>query len=68
MMKTRLEREIEMMVKLTDSVYASRDTKQINDFLQGQYKEFRRFWLEKVGEDEFAETWNRINSELRNSR
>ena len=67
-MKTRLEREIEIMINLTASIYGGKDTKQINDFLQGQYKDFRNYWIGKVGEDVFGETWNRINREIKNNR
>ena len=65
-MKTRLEREVEIMINLTSSIYKGRDTKQINDFLQGQYKDLRAYWIGKVGEDTFAETWNKINREIKN--
>ena len=57
----RLESEIKVMVNECTEVYASKDCNKINDWLENNYKPFRRFWLTKVDEDTFADTWNKIN-------
>lgn len=57
----RLESEIKVMVNECTAVYASKDCNKINDWLENSYNPFRRFWLTKVDEDTFADTWNKIN-------
>ena len=57
----RLESEIRIMVNECTEVYASKDCNKINDWLENNYKPFRKFWIDKVGEDLFADTWNKIN-------
>ena len=49
------------MVNECTEVYASKDCNKINDWLENNYKPFRKFWIDKVGEDLFADTWNKIN-------
>ena len=60
-MLERLEREVKVMLNECTTVYASKDTNKINNWLENNYKPFRSFWLTKVDEDTFAETWNRLN-------
>ena len=57
----RLESEIKVMLNECTAVYASKDCNKINDWLENNYKPFRKFWIDKVGEDLFADTWNKIN-------
>lgn len=63
-MLNRLEREIEIMIKKCDGVYATRNCNIINEWLENEYREFRSYWLERVDEDVFAETWNTVNRRL----
>lgn len=63
-MLNRLEREITIMVKKVDGVYGTRNTNLINQFLQGEYKEFRTYWLNKVDENTFGSIWNKVNHAL----
>lgn len=57
----RLEQEIKVMVNECKAVYDSKDSNKINNWLENNYKPFRTFWISKVGEDVFGETWNKIN-------
>lgn len=57
----RLEQEIYTMVNECQRVYDSKDCNKINNWLENNYKPFRTFWISKVGEDVFGETWNQIN-------
>lgn len=63
--RRRLEQEIPTMVNECQRVYDSKDCNKINDWLENNYKSFRAFWISKVGEDVFGETWNRINKTIR---
>lgn len=63
--RRRLEQEIPTMVNECAVVYNSKDDNKINDWLENSYKPFRTFWINKVGEDVFGETWNRINKTIR---
>lgn len=49
------------MVNECKAVYDSKDCNKINNWLENNYKPFRTFWINKVGEDVFGETWNQIN-------
>lgn len=60
--RRRLEHEIYTMVNECQVVYDSKDCNKINDWLENNYKPFRAFWINKVGEDVFGTVWNRINS------
>lgn len=57
----RLEQEIKVMVKECKAAYDSKDSNKINNWLENNYKPFRTFWISKVGEEVFGETWNKIN-------
>lgn len=59
--RRRLEQELPTMVNECRAAYNSKDDNQINNWLENNYKPFRTFWISKVGEDVFGETWNRIN-------
>ena len=59
--RRRLETEVAIMVNECSAIYATKNCNQINAWLENVYNPFRTFWLTKVDEDTFAETWNRIN-------
>lgn len=59
--RRRLEQELPTMVNECAVVYNSKDSNQINNWLENNYKPFRTFWISKVGEEVFGETWNKIN-------
>lgn len=63
--RRRLEQELPTMVNECAVVYNSKDCNKINNWLENNYKPFRTFWINKVGEDVFGETWNRINKTIR---
>lgn len=63
--RRRLQQEIPTMINECQRVYDSKDCNKINDWLENNYKPFRAFWISKVGEDVFGETWNRINKTIR---
>ena len=58
----RLENVVEVMVNECRKVYASKDDDKINKWLNNNYKPFRKYWISKVGEEVFGETWNKINN------
>lgn len=59
--RRRLESEIYIMVNECAAIYATKNDNQINAWLENSYHPFRKFWINKVGEDLFGETWNKIN-------
>lgn len=63
--RRRLEQEIPTMINECKTVYDSKDCNKINDWLENSYHPFRAFWISKVGEDVFGETWNKINKTIR---
>ena len=60
--RRRLEQEIYTMVNECKVAYDSRDCNKINDWLDNNYHPFRKYWISKVGEEVFGETWNKINN------
>ena len=60
--RRRMEREIYTMVNECATVYGSKDTNKINDWLENSYHPFRTFWISKVGEEVFGTVWNRVNN------
>ena len=60
--RRRMEQEMPTMVNECATVYGSKDSNQINNWLENSYHPFRAFWISKVGEEVFGETWNRINN------
>ena len=60
--RRRLQQEINVMVNECATVYGSKDTNKINDWLENSYHPFRAFWISKVGEEVFGTVWNRVNN------
>lgn len=60
--RRRLQQEINVMVNECATVYGSKDSNQINDWLENSYHPFRTFWISKVGEEVFGTVWNRVNN------
>ena len=58
--RRRLEQELPTMVNECRVAYTSKNDNKINDWLENNYKPFRTFWISKVGEEVFGETWNKI--------
>lgn len=56
-----LENVVKVMVEECRKVYASKDDNRINKWLDHNYKPFRLYWINRVGEDSFCEIWNRVN-------
>ena len=63
--RRRFEQEAYIMVNECRVAYDSRDSNKINDWLENNYKPFRTFWINKVGEDVFGTVWNKINKTIR---
>lgn len=59
--KQRLEAVIEVMISECKRVYASKDDNKINKWLNNNYKPFRLYWINRMGEDAFCEIWNKVN-------
>lgn len=57
----RLENVVEVMVNECRKVYASKDDDKINKWLNNNYKPFRLYWINRLGEDAFCEIWNKVN-------
>lgn len=59
--RRKLQNVVEVMVNECRRVYASKDDNKINKWLNNNYKPFRLYWINRVGEDVFCEIWNKVN-------
>jgi hypothetical protein len=59
-----LEHEISIMVNECNIMYASKDCEKINEWLENTYLPFRKYWISKIEENLFAETWNKYNKKI----
>lgn len=59
-----LEHEVSIMVSECSMIYSSKNYEKINNWLENTYHPFKKYWINKIGEDLFAETWNKYNKKI----